>query len=68
MKCLKLTQKVKNIKNNYKNPLRRSFLSASAPLRRTYIKNTMRRASDSFFWPFRLEARLKRFFKTMNLS
>ncbi|KAJ0568355.1 hypothetical protein HanIR_Chr06g0295271 [Helianthus annuus] len=69
MKCLKLTQKVKNIKNNYQNPLWHSFLSASAPLRRVYIKNTMRRTSDSFFGRFASRRALRRtpqtFFKTM---
>ncbi|MFS7969560.1 hypothetical protein Hanom_Chr09g00810661 [Helianthus anomalus] len=65
MKCLKLTQKVKTIKNNYQNPLRRSLLSSSAPLRRINTKNPMRRASDSFFGRLASRRTPQAFFKTM---
>ncbi|MFS7962031.1 hypothetical protein Hanom_Chr08g00721871 [Helianthus anomalus] len=50
--CLKLTQKVKNIKNKYQKPLRRSLFSASAPPRHTYNRNPLRSALESFFGRF----------------
>ncbi|KAJ0633557.1 hypothetical protein HanLR1_Chr17g0678221 [Helianthus annuus] len=56
--CLKLTQKVKNIKNKYEKPLRR-----------TYNGNPLRHASESFFGRYSLRRASRRtpqpFFKTM---